>query len=297
MRAPFVEVGILAHGEITDVLLATMPGHTSKLVVKRLRPELRAVEDARLLFAREVAIARGLAHPNIVRVLDVGDDAGLPYLVMERLEGTTLHEIEDRLREQRRRIHPGVACGIAGRIASALAYTHSLQTVDGKASPVIHRDISPDNVFFTREGEVKLLDFGIARVASALRMTKTGLVRGKLAYMSPEQLAGLEVDVRTDLFSLGVVLWEMLVGRHPFRARTAAETMDAIAEQYVEAPSTSARVPPAVDALSMALLTKFPLGRPQHARQVALALAQLSSELGVQDLGSEVSAVVARHGR
>jgi eukaryotic-like serine/threonine-protein kinase len=294
MPAPFVEVGVLAQGEIADVLLATLTGRSSELVVvKRLRAALREADEARRLFAREVTIARTLDHPNIVRVVAVGDDAGLPFLAMERLDGVTLEETEKRLRECGRRLHPGVACGIASLVAAALAYTHGLRTFDGHPTPVIHRDISPDNVFLTRAGEVKLLDFGIARVASALRMTKSGLVRGKVAYMSPEQLAGLEVDPRTDLFSLGVVLWEMLVGRHPFRARTVAGTMRAVAEQPVAAPSTSARVPPALDAITMGLLAKFPLGRPPGG-QVAELLARLSRELGVQDLAREIGSAVSR---
>jgi len=287
MAAPFTEVARLAQGEIADVLLATLPkapGPT--FIVKRLRHDLPSGSDLAGVFRREIAIAARLVHPNIVRVVDVGDDDGAPWFAMEHLEGKTLLDVMTTLSRQRKRMHPGVACGIAARIASALAYAHAA------LPPIVHRDVSPDNVMLTNAGETKLLDFGIARVVGTLPLTRSGLVRGKVAYAAPEVLAGLEAGPPADLFSLGLVLWQMIVGRHPFGAGSAVETMRAIREDPAQVPSThTSRVTPRLDAITLAMLAKFPLGRPTAA-VVARELDAGSAELGVRSLEREIETLL-----
>jgi serine/threonine protein kinase len=285
MAAPFTEVSRLAQGEIAEVILATLPNApNATFIVKRLRGDLTGGSELAGIFRREIGIAARLVHPNIVRVVEVGEHEGAPWFAMEHLDGQTLLDVTTTLVRRRKRMHPGVACGIAARIARALVYAH--------AATIVHRDVSPDNVMLTRDGETKLLDFGIARVLGTLPLTRSGLVRGKVAYAAPEVLAGLEAGPPSDLFSLGVVLWQLLVGRHPFAERGAVETMRAIREDPASAPSTHAsRVTPRLDALTLAMLAKFPLGRPTAAI-VASELDAASTAFGVRSVEHEVATLV-----
>lgn len=292
MSDRFVEVRLLRRGEIADTRLARMPsGDHAFVVVRTLRAELSAIDEVRSAFLRGSELASRLSHPNIVRIVRVGEEERRPFYAMEWLDGLTLHDVEARLRKQRRRPHPAVACGIASRVARALAHAHE----HAAAAPLVHRSVCPDNVMLTRAGAIKVLEFGGARVTRAAA-TRSGILRASVEYCAPEELADLDVGPAADLFALGVVLWEMLVGRHPFRAASPAATEQAIREEPARAPSALARVPVALDALVLSLLAKFPLGRPRSAAEVADALDAFMVDLGVRDLDREVRAMLARSG-
>jgi serine/threonine-protein kinase len=284
---PFPDERVIARGEVADVLEVRVSAlSTAPVIVKRLRRELCDIEDVASAFRREVAILTSLQHASIVRVLSVGDDDGAPFFVMERLAGLDAAHLLASLRRRRERLHTGVACGIAARVARGLAHAHSLG--------VVHRDVAPDNVFVTVTGDVKLIDFGIARARDALRLTRTGHVKGKLAYIAPEQLAGLAVDGRADVFGLGMTLWELIVGRHPWAGLGDAALTLAIREEPAPAPSTRAsKVSPTLDALVMTMLAKFPAGRPAAA-EAAGALERHAFELGVKSIERELARIVAR---
>jgi serine/threonine-protein kinase len=283
---PFRVLESLSKGEIADVLLVSIPPGDRVAVVKRLREDLTCDDEALERFEEEVRLIQRLRHPNIVQLLDAGVANGVPYFMMERLEGGTLGELLDDLRSRQLPLRPSVACGVAGKTARALAYAHQ--------EGVVHRDVAPDNIFLTSAGEVKLLDFGIARLAAAVR-TRSGTVRGKVWYMAPEQIVGLATGPATDLFALGLVLWEMLVGRRPFPAAPVLETMRAIREDAVPPPSTQASgVPRSVDALVMALIAKFPGSRPQRAIDVAVFVEQAARDLGLVDLPGEIALLLRR---
>jgi serine/threonine protein kinase len=275
----FVEIRILRPGDIAEARLARMPsGDQELVVVKTLRPELCTIDGVRRTFLAGARAAAELEHPNIARIVRVSDeDERRPFYATEWLDGLTLHEVEARLRQQKRRCHPGVACGIVSRLARALGAAHG-----HRPSPILHGDVRPDNVLLTREGVIKLLDFGVDETSVAVD------------YRAPEQLADLDVGPRTDLFAIGAVLWELLVGRHPFRAANTTETERAIRETPVRAPSTLARTPPALDPLVLSLLAKFPLGRPESATSVAESLETFMIDLGVRDLEREVRAMIDR---
>ena len=203
----------LGRGGMAQVHLATRAGAhgVSKLIViKELRPELAAEESFRRMFVDEARLATRLNHPNVVQTYEVTRDGDRDVMVMEYLEGQSLSTIRKGVRAELLlplELHV-IVCTLAG-----LEYAHELRDHEGRPFGVVHRDVSPHNVFVTYSGEVKLVDFGIAKAADSSVHTETGTFKGKLAYMAPEQARGEKVDGRADLFSVGVMLWEALAGR------------------------------------------------------------------------------------
>lgn len=193
-------------------LMAGVAGFNKLLVIKALREDVAAsTDDFVTMFLDEARLAARLNHPNIVQSYEVGQAEGRFFIAMEYLEGQAMKTVE-------RRLSPGglplpMQLRIISEVAKGLHYAHSLSGFDGEHLGVVHRDVSPHNVFLTYDGQVKLLDFGIAKAANALHMTKVGVIKGKADYIAPEQIRGDEVDCRADIFSLGVMLWEALAGR------------------------------------------------------------------------------------
>ena len=227
-------------------------------------------EDRLRRFQQEVRAVGKLNHPNVIAVYDVGDYEGSPYLVCELLDGETLRQrIEPHPLPVRRAIE------YATQIAHGLAAAHE--------KGIVHRDLKPENVFVTKDGLVKILDFGLAKLttdpiesAATVEGTRTGVVLGTPSYMAPEQARGLPADQRSDIFSLGAILYEMLSGRHPFRRGTTADTMSAILrDDPVEFPDAIV-VPPSLDRIVRHCLEKEPLARFQSARDLAFALESSS---------------------
>jgi serine/threonine protein kinase len=226
-------------------------------------------------FQQEAQAVAALNHPNILAIHDFGEHAGSPYIVTELLEGETL----------RQRLGPGPlpvrkASEYAEQIARGLAAAHD--------KGIVHRDLKPENIFVTRDGRVKILDFGLAKLtlpegavssdaATLASQTEPGVVLGTVGYMSPEQVKGLSADHRSDLFSFGAILYEMLSGRRAFDGETSVETMSAILkEEPPEFTETNRTVPPALERIVRHCLEKNPEERFQSARDVAFALAALS---------------------
>ncbi|MEI6913926.1 MAG: protein kinase [Armatimonadota bacterium] len=216
-----------------------------------------AKREALERFTREGKIAAGLMHPNIAQVYDVGEDKGTPFLVMELCQGTSLRDMiqfEHAIPENRVR-------AIAEQLLSALTAAH--------ARSIIHRDIKPDNIVFSRNEQIKLMDFGIAKIASDNTMTRTGQVLGSPAYMSPEQVLGKPVDQRSDLFSLGVVLYECLTGRKPFEGDSITAVSHKIA---FEMPAPLTGQSPFWTQFLLKALEKDPAARFQTASQMVASL-------------------------
>jgi serine/threonine-protein kinase len=216
-------------------------------------------------FEREARAAAALNHPAVVAIYDTGADQGSRFIVMELIEGRSLGEI---LRADGR-LDPGRAAGIGARVADALAAAH--------AAGIVHRDIKPANVMVTTDGSVKVLDFGIARAMGSTTLTQDAMVVGSAAYMSPEQALGEPADERSDIYSLGCVLYALLVGQPPFRGDSAA----AILNQHANVPPRSVRaenpaVPAGLAALVMRMLEKDPTRRPQSAEEVRDQLTHFS---------------------
>jgi serine/threonine-protein kinase len=204
----------LATGGMGVVYLAVVSGPSgfSKLfVVKELKASLSDDPDFLGMFLDEARLAARLSHPNIVQTMEVNQDADRNYLVMEYLEGQPLHRTLSRV--QRGLFPVNLHAKVLCEVLAGLHYAHELADYDGRALEVVHRDVSPQNVFLTYDGQVKLVDFGIAKAGGATQQTRAGVLKGKLGYMAPEQARGRPVDRRADVYSVGVMLWEALAGR------------------------------------------------------------------------------------
>src|SRR4051812_24822187 len=271
---PYEILGWLGAGGMGDVYRAR-DARLARDVAIKVIPEALATDASRVRrFEQEARAAGQLNHPNILAVYDVGIHAGAPYIVSELLEGVSL----------RSRLHGGLssrkAIDYARQIAEGLAAAHDKN--------IVHRDVKPDNLFLTNDGRIKILDFGIAKLtrpsdgmsegAALSAETEAGMVVGTAAYMSPEQVRGGAVDARSDLFSLGTILFEMLTGRSPFARETAAETMTAVLNE--DAPPPSPDVSPALARIVARCLEKTREMRFQSARDLAFALEMLSGTGG-----------------
>ncbi len=226
-RAPgpgerFGEYQLIRHlttGGMADLFLARGPDSDRDIVLKRIQQRFVAHNSIVRLFVDEGRIAQTLEHPNIVRTTDVGDVAGTFYIAMEYIPGHDLIAVARRGMETGRFIPRPIAAGIVAQVASGLAYAHSNRGPDGKPLSIVHCDISPGNIVVSTRGTAKIVDFGIARAAIQLR-SEDG-VAGKFNYMAPEQIRGEKVDARADLFSLGVILYELTLGKRLFKGKPA----------------------------------------------------------------------------
>ena len=191
------------------------------VVVKRLKLGADAEPEVAAQFLDEARLAVRLGHPNIAKAFEAGEGPDGPFLVLEYLEGQTLARIRSRATRRGSGVPRAIALQIAMQIAAGLAYAHDLKDEAGKPLRIVHRDVSPENVVVTYDGVTKVVDFGIAKFSSRMSHTRAGTLKGKLAYMSPEQVHGEGIDRRTDIFALGVVLWELTTGQRLFRIKRA----------------------------------------------------------------------------
>jgi serine/threonine protein kinase len=216
-------LGRIGEGGMAEVYRALMTGPEGferELVVKRILPRLSDTGDFKTMFIREAKISALLLHPNIVQIYEFGEADGAYFIAMENVQGVTLREALTTLRREQRAMPYLVAADIARQICIGLDYAHTLHGPDGAALEIVHQDISPTNIMLAYTGTVKILDFGIARAASfAEEETKKGLIKGKVSYLSPEQIHVRPFDARADIFALGVVFHEMLTGRRLFQAK------------------------------------------------------------------------------
>jgi Protein kinase domain len=198
-------------------------GFSRRVALKKVLPHFSNDAQFAHMFVTEARIAATLNHPNIVQILDFDrDETGCLFLAMEFIDGSDLSRLSDVARERGAPFDPGIVTFAIGEVVRALDYAHTL-TVDGQWLGIVHRDVSPHNVLVARSGAVKLGDFGIAKATAA--STHSGTIKGKIAYMSPEQASGLQVDGRSDLFAIGVMFYELLVGQRPFAGQTDMETI------------------------------------------------------------------------
>ena len=268
-------------GGMAEVYLARHrgPGGFDKLcVVKRMRPELRSRPHSVDMFLDEARLAALFRHENLPQVFEVGLDAdGLPFYAMEYLEGADCRQLNAAAWRSGRGIPLGNLTKIITEAAVALAYAHAACGSDGRPLRVVHRDISPSNIYVTITGGVKVVDFGVAQSEVQSLETAEGVLKGKLPYMSPEQICGATVDHRSDIFSLGCVLYELSVGDRPFDGTCEFQTMQRIASGHYDRPTAVVPdYPPALARIVETALQRSPEQRFPSANAMADALEAFS---------------------
>ena len=243
------------------------------IVVKRIHPQLVDPEFVGM-FVNEARISALLAHPNIVQIYDFGSVGDRYFIAMEWVPGKTAKDLLKKVSRSRRAVPPELVMLIAHEVCKALGYAHSgLADAAGNKVEIIHRDVSLSNILMSYRGDVKLADFGIAKILGTTDATESGMLKGKFAYMSPEQVDGEPATHRSDLFSLGVVMWELLTARRLFKTDSQVRTLKAVQSKHAEPPSLKAEgIPGDLDALVLRLLEKDPAKRFQNAAAVLDAL-------------------------
>jgi serine/threonine-protein kinase len=219
----------IADGGMAHVYLARLPlGGNRFVALKVLREDLAEDPQYVAMFRDEAKLLSRLAHESTVQLYEAGEDQGLHYIAMELLIGESLLSVWEAFKERDARIPYSVAAWIGARVADGLHHAHELVDEAGTPENVVHRDVNPSNVFLTFDGRTKVIDFGLARSETRLSVTATGVVKGKLAYLSPEQVDGQAPDRRADLFALGTTLWEITVDRRLFKQDGDIATVRAI---------------------------------------------------------------------
>ena len=221
----------LAVGGMAEIFLASLhgdAGFVKKVVVKRILPHLGADADFVKMFIDEANLAARLTHPNIVQVFDFGSIANSYFIAMECIEGVDMHTLMRTAQKRQRTLSPAEVAVLGEGIARGLAYTHNLTDESGQPMGIVHRDVSPHNLMLSTAGDPKVMDFGIAKAAARLSRTATGTIKGKLAYMAPEQAAGQSATKHSDQFALGVMLWECLTGRRLFVGDSEVSLMQTV---------------------------------------------------------------------
>ena len=285
------EIGI---GGMASVHLARMdgPGGFQKWVaIKKIHPHLVEDESFVQMFLDEARVAARISHPNVATVFDLGKHEDTYWIAMEYLHGEPLREVMRRTEELGTAMPPEIACRVIADAAEGLHAAHELLGKNGEKLGLVHRDVTPHNLFVTYDGVTKVVDFGIAKFSSRMSHTRAGTLKGKLAYMSPEQVHGEGIDRRTDIFALGVVLWELTTGQRLFRMESDLDTLAKVQECNVPRPSTLIRgYPVDLEKIVMKALAKNRGERFRTARELSRALQSLLMRRGLFIASDEVAA-------
>ena len=243
-------IGAGGMAEVFRAAVRGPQGFERELVLKRILPQLSARERFTQMFVNEAKISALLAHPNIVQIFEFGEADGAYFIAMESVRGLTLREVLIKLRSQDRIMPLAAAAEIIREVLIALDYAHNLRGSDGRALEIVHRDISPSNVMLADTGAVKVLDFGIARAADIVADDEGKVVKGKIAYLAPEQISCGAIDARVDVFATGCVMFELLAGRVMFRAQNDLQKkVDLLAQTTAPPSAWNAEVPAALDRI------------------------------------------------
>ena len=219
-------------------------GFERVVALKRVLPQISEDQAFINMFIDEAKIAVQLDHPNISRIYDLGNAEDSYYIAMEYVSGHDARALFDRLAAQGKKLDVALCCHIVKEVCEALEYAHTKTNNQGEPLSLIHRDVSPQNILLSFDGQVKLIDFGIAKAAGKATKTRSGILKGKFGYMSPEQVRGRPIDKRSDLFALAVVLYELLTSERCFRGKDDFSTL----EINIELPETGGAKPKAASS-------------------------------------------------
>ena len=274
----------IAAGGMAEVYRAEsagLEGFKKLVAIKRVLPHLAEKKQFIGMFLDEARVGAHLSHSNCVQVFDIGVGDNTYFIVMEFVDGSDLKGVIEHRKEIKQPVPVEEACLISVRICEGLAYAHELTDSKGNSLHIVHRDMSPPNVLLTRHGEVKIVDFGLAKANSQLEKSEPGIIKGKFSYLSPEAAQGLPVDARTDVFAAGIILWEMLAGRRLFLGDSDLETVRLV--QKAEIPSLrdfNPKVPPELERILKKGLAADPAQRYQTAREFGRDLNQILFHIG-----------------
>jgi serine/threonine-protein kinase len=278
-------LALLATGGMAEIWLARVSGEAGfeKLVViKRLLDDLAVNPDYVEMFLDEARINARLNHSNVVQVLELGQVEGKYFMAMEYVAGLSVAQVGKKSTQRLGDVPQAVAAGIIAQACAGLHYAHERAMPDGTPLGIIHRDVSPQNLILTFEGQVKVVDFGIAKAQDRQSRTRAGMVKGKTSYMSPEQCLGLPLDRRSDVFALGIVLFELATARRLFKRTTSYQTFEAIVTAEVPRPmELNPRIAPEMEAVILKALARkaddryATAGEMQEAIELAMHHAKL----------------------
>jgi serine/threonine-protein kinase len=287
MSIPFGKYQLLkklAAGGMGQVFLArTGDANFEKMVVlKRILPHLVDDEEFFSMFMDEARIAARLNHPNIAQIFELGQEGNTHFIVMEYVAGEDVRRVEKAARTAGKRIPMGLVLRIIADAAAGLDYAHKSRDSKGMLLNLVHRDISPQNILVGFDGGVKVIDFGVAKAAGRAQHTATGILKGKFPYMSPEQAEGEELDARSDIFSLGIVLWELLTDRRLFKGDSDIVSQKLVKQcQVPPTASLVSTIPRELDLVVLKALSKNAKDRFADAATLRLALEEFIQKKGL----------------
>jgi serine/threonine protein kinase len=274
----------LASGGMAEVFLAEsagIEGFKKQVAIKRVLPHLSEKKRFIAMFLDEARLSASLSHSNVAQVFDIGVGDNAYFIVMEYVDGADLKAVIEFMKREGQRFPVESACFIAAKICEGLTYAHELRGTDGTPLQIVHRDMSPPNVLITKHGEIKIVDFGLAKATSQLEKSEAGIIKGKFSYLSPEAAQGHDVDARTDIFAVGIILWEMLSGKRLFLGDTDFGTVKLV--QAAKIPSLRADnpgIPPELEAILARALARDPAARYTATRDLGRDLTNFLYKLG-----------------
>lgn len=283
-------VAKLGRGGMAEVFLGRLVGaggFEKMFAIKRMLPAYSDDPAFVAMFQNEGRIASGLSHPNVCQVYELGEEKGQLFLVMELLRGLAWNDVVTALPDSDPTTAARFVAGVLLQAAEGLHHAHSATDVDGRPLAIVHRDVSPSNLFITTDGIVKLLDFGVSKLVHHGSATRTGALKGKLPYMAPEQIRGETVDARSDLFSLGVVAWEALAGRSLFDRPSDYQIWKAVAEDPIP-PLPKQAAYTALEPVILRALSRDIAARQASVRVFSEELRRAMSSVGEPMFGSEI---------
>jgi serine/threonine protein kinase len=283
----------IAQGGMAEIYLGKsvgLDGFTRICAFKKILSHYAQDQEFIQMFRNEASVAKQLQNKNIVQVFDFVSDGSSYMLVMEYVEGQDLRSLLATAESQRKKIPLEIACYLMMEVLSGLHYAHSIMDVSGKSMGIIHRDVSPQNILVSYDGDVKLTDFGIAKAQGTGSTTRAGVIKGKFRYMSPEQAMGQTIDLRSDLFAAGVILWEMVTMQRLFRGEDMA-VLEAVRQCKIKPPSQVAteKIPPELDTIIMKLLSRDLSKRYISGKEAARDINKFIYSLRPDFFGGELS--------
>ncbi len=295
----YLLLDLLTQGGMAEIYRAeklTPQGASRLLILKRIQATHFDREEFHRMFWSEISLMMRFRHPNIAQLYDFGEEKGQPYLTMEYIQGLSLRALLAKFRQREERIPYEVALWIGIQAAAGLDYAHGFKDpFSGKPLKAVHRDVSPHNILISYEGEVKLIDFGISKADVLGEITRSGLLKGKPSYMAPEYITHREIDARFDVFSLGVILWEMLTGKRLFNATTDRGVLKQVqsCDEIVVPPSQiNPLCPEELDQVILKALARDPEKRYQSAAELRRDLRKFLILLAPNFDGSDFAKVI-----